>query len=91
MYVTPEEAEKKHCPMARVLHKTTISDPGGSPIHTDSASYNRSKKHVATCLADKCMMWKWGSNSNKPRRGYCSLAQSQMQSPAYNQGGLTWQ
>ena len=64
VYLKPEKATGKWCPMARIYN-------GNRP------SYNRSgdgsRLFESRCLAEECMMWRRAENT-VDNVGYCGLA-----------------
>jgi hypothetical protein len=66
MFLKPEDAKTKWCPMA-----ITAS------VHRNSRSINRtfdigSPRPDCLCLADDCMAWR--RRPDRPDHGYCGLA-----------------
>lgn len=61
MRVTPEDAKKKFCPMARIagdMNRWLL----------------KNKEHYAPCLGSECMMWQWDPENCSV--GFCGLAEN---------------
>ena len=65
---TKEEAEKKWCPMVRIIE---FDVSAGLTLKTNRNKIN----NISTnCIASECMMWKRGKADEKGNnRGYCGL------------------
>lgn len=71
MYCSEEEAKKKWCPMARHLY---VHDPEPGTGMMAAAGVNRSDDGlVGTCVASRCMLWRWSRPEKGKGNGCCGL------------------
>ena len=75
MIMTPEEAKKKWCPMARVVEGNDDKLEGPfNRYHTGLEMVQENERNQTRCFADDCMWWVEFKNQEGTVNGRCGMA-----------------
>lgn len=77
MMLTEDEARRKWCPLARcvTVHADGETMAGNQPPRNRLVLKNSDDfKAQGSCIASKCMMWRWNTLPSEGSKGCCGLA-----------------